>query len=63
VTDPIDAERERLAKIIRQAGGQISGSHFFESDFRAEIEYTADGDPYFRAGLIQGSQQCRNDCI
>jgi hypothetical protein len=51
VTDPIDAERERLAKIIRQAGGQISESHFFESDLRAEIEYTADGEHYFRVTI------------
>ena len=51
VTDPIDAERERLTEVIREAGGQIDKSHFFEDDLRAEIEYRADGGHYFRVTI------------
>jgi hypothetical protein len=51
MTDPIDAERERLTEIIRAAGGQILKSHFLESGLRAEIEYGADGRHYFRVTI------------
>ena len=51
MTDPIDAERERLTQIIRAAGGQIRKSHFLENDLRAEIEYRGDGRHYFRVTI------------
>jgi hypothetical protein len=51
MTDSIDAERERLTQIIREAGGQIRKSHFSEGDRRAEIEYRADGRHFFRVTI------------
>ena len=51
MTDPIDAERERLTEIIRDAGGQIRKSHFLKGDLRAEIEYRADGRHFFRVTI------------
>jgi hypothetical protein len=51
MTDPIDAERERLTEIIHEAGGQIRKSQFFKGDLRAEIEYRAGGTHFFRVTI------------
>ena len=51
MTDPIDAERERLTEIIRAAGGQILRSDFLKGELRAEIEYRADSQHYFRVTI------------
>jgi hypothetical protein len=51
MTDSIDAERERLTEIIREAGGQIRKSHLVKGDLVAEIEYRGDGRHFFRVTI------------